>query len=92
MAKKLQGKVVSDSSDKTIIIQVSRAKVHPLYKKRYNRTAKYAVHDPDNRARVGQEVIVAESRPISRHKRWLLVEIVGQPPVKEAKETKPDQS
>ncbi len=76
MARRLQGQVVSDSNDKTIVIQVSRPKIHPLYKKRYNRTAKYAVHDPENRARVGQEVIAVESRPYSRRKRWLLVEVV----------------
>ena len=79
MARKLQGRVISDKNDQTIIIQVSRPKIHPIYKKRYNRTAKYAAHDPDNRARVGQEVIVVESRPYSRRKRWLLTEIVGLP-------------
>lgn len=89
MAKKLQGKVVSDKSDKTIIVAVSRAKVHPLYKKRYNRTAKYAAHDPDNRAKVGQEVVLIESRPVSRRKRWLLAEIIGQT---EAKTSKPNQT
>lgn len=79
MARKLQGRVVSDKNDQTIIIQVMRPKIHPIYKKRYNRTAKYAVHDPDNRARVGQEVIAVESRPYSRRKRWLLTEVVGSP-------------
>lgn len=93
MAKKLQGKVVSDKNDKTIIVAVSQAKVHPLYKKRYNRTAKYAVHDPDNRARVGQEVVVIESRPISRRKRWLLAEIISPQTASKAKTpAKPDKS
>ena len=79
MARKLQGRVVGDSNDKTIIVQVDRQRRHQLYRKNYRVSKKYMVHDPTNSAQVGQQVTIEESRPYSARKRWLLVS-VNQPP------------
>lgn len=77
MAKKIfQGKVTSDQMDKTIVVEVNRIKVHPLYKKRYRVSKKYKVHDEKNEAKVGDKVAFKECRPISKDKKWRLVEII----------------
>ncbi len=71
----LQGTVVSDKNDKTVIVRVERLVMHPLYKKYIRRSKKYAAHDPDNRFKVGDVVRIRECRPLSRTKRWeVLVE------------------
>jgi small subunit ribosomal protein S17 len=72
----LLGRVVSDKMDKTVVVAVERITAHPLYKKRLRRTKKYKAHDPGNEARVGDWVRIRESRPLSKDKRWRLVEIV----------------
>ena len=72
----LTGNVVSDKSDQTIVVAISRRKVHRLYRKYITITKKLMAHDPDNACRVGDLVRVVESRPLSRRKRWRLVEIV----------------
>lgn len=66
----LTGTVVSDAMDKTIVVSVSRTKVHPKYKKRYTVSKKYHVHDEKNSHAVGDTVTFVETRPLSRHKRW----------------------
>ncbi len=66
----LQGLVVSDVSDKTIVVQVERRVRHPLYKKFIRRTKKYMAHDEGNRCKVGQVVRIRECRPMSRRKTW----------------------
>jgi len=66
----LQGVVVSDKMDKTIIVRVDRRVRHPLYKKFITRSKKFAVHDEENRYREGDTVRIEEHRPISRRKRW----------------------
>jgi len=71
-----QGYVVSDKMDKTCVIAVERYIPHPLYKKYIKRTKKFMVHDPNNESHVGDVVRVMETRPLSRHKRWRLIEIV----------------
>jgi small subunit ribosomal protein S17 len=77
MAKKIfQGKVTSDQMDKTIVVEVNRIKVHPLYKKRYRVSKKYKVHDEKNEAKIGDKVAFKECRPISKDKKWRLVEII----------------
>ncbi|AUG58914.1 MAG TPA: 30S ribosomal protein S17 [Ruminiclostridium sp.] len=70
------GKVTSDKMDKTIVVSVESAVKHPLYKKFVKRTYKLKAHDENNECRVGDIVRVMETRPLSRHKRWRLVEIV----------------
>jgi small subunit ribosomal protein S17 len=69
----LQGVVVSDKNDKTIVVDVERRFTHPVLKKTVRRTKKYQAHDPENRFKVGDRVTIEESRPISRTKRWVVV-------------------
>jgi len=75
--KKLKGKVVSDSMDKTVIVEVERFKQHHKYKKRYQVHRKYKVHDEKNKIKKGDEVIIKETRPISKDKRWRVIEKVN---------------
>jgi small subunit ribosomal protein S17 len=70
----LQGVVVSDKMDKTIVVQVERRVMHPIYKKFVRRTKKYAAHDEANVHKVGETVRIQECRPISKRKRW---EVIG---------------
>lgn len=70
------GVVVSDKMEKTIVVAVENLKQHPIYGKTIKRTKKYKVHDENNECQVGDLVKIVETRPLSRHKRWKLVEIV----------------
>ena len=70
------GKVVSDKMDKTIVVAVETRVPHPLYKKIIKRTYKLKAHDENNECRVGDRVRVMETRPLSKDKRWRLVEII----------------
>ncbi len=72
----LQGIVVSDKNDKTIVVEIIMRKLNPLYKKYVNRTKRVKAHDEHNEAHVGDTVSVVESRPMSREKRWRLVEVL----------------
>jgi small subunit ribosomal protein S17 len=74
--RKLNGIVTSTKMEKTIIVQVTRIKMHRKYKKQYKVSKKYKVHDEKQIAKVGNEVIFEECRPISRDKRWRLIKIV----------------
>ena len=75
----LQGVVVSDACDKTVIVRVERRVMHPLYKKFVSRSKKYAAHDEENRYRAGDAVRIEESRPISKRKRWIVLASDGAP-------------
>ncbi|MDD3182379.1 MAG: 30S ribosomal protein S17 [Alphaproteobacteria bacterium] len=70
----LQGTVVSDKGDKTITILVERRVMHPIYKKYIRTSKKYAAHDEKNSCKVGEIVSIIECRPISKRKRWMVVE------------------
>ncbi|PZE19131.1 30S ribosomal protein S17 [Paenibacillus xerothermodurans] len=70
------GKVVSDKMDKTIVIAVETYKKHDLYHKRIKYTKKFKAHDENNEAKIGDVVRVMETRPLSKDKRWRLVEVV----------------
>jgi small subunit ribosomal protein S17 len=70
------GKVVSDKMQKTIVVAVEDKVRHPLYGKTVNRTKKYKAHDENNDAKIGDIVKIMETRPLSKDKRWRLVEIV----------------
>jgi small subunit ribosomal protein S17 len=72
----LIGTVVSDKMDKTAVILVERLVKHRLYHKYIRRQAKYAAHDKDNACSVGDKVLIAESRPLSKTKRWRVSKIV----------------
>lgn len=70
----LQGTVVSDKNDKTVVVKVERRFTHPLLKKTVRRTKNYQAHDTDNKHQVGDQVTIQESRPISKNKRWIVIE------------------
>lgn len=70
------GTVVSDKMDKTIVVAVKDSVQHPLYKKIMKRTVKFKAHDENNECHVGDRVKIMETRPLSKDKRWRLVEIV----------------
>ena len=70
------GKVVSDKMDKTIVVAVADRVAHPLYKKIIRRTYKLKAHDENNECGIGDTVRVMETRPLSKDKRWRLVEII----------------
>ncbi len=72
----LEGKVVSDKMDKTVVVEISRLARHPTYNKRITRIAKVKAHDEKNECRVGDRVRLMETRPLSREKRWRVAEIV----------------
>lgn len=70
------GKVVSDKADKSIVVAVETMVNHPLYQKRVKRTTKFMAHDENNTCGIGDTVKIMETRPLSKNKRWRLVEIV----------------
>ena len=74
--QRLQGLVVSDKMDKTIVVEITTRKLHPLYKKYVTNSKKIKAHDENNEAHEGDTVRVIESRPTSRDKRWRLETIV----------------
>mgnify|MGYP000089857549 CR=1 FL=1 len=76
MRKVETGKVVSDKMDKTVVVAVENRVKHPLYKKIVKRTLKLKAHDENNECKIGDKVQVMETRPLSKDKRWRLVEIV----------------
>jgi len=70
------GRVVSDKMDKTIVVAIEDFVSHPLYSKRVKRTVKFKAHDENNVAAIGDKVKIMETRPLSRDKRWRLVDVV----------------
>lgn len=71
--RQLQGVVVSDACNKTVIVRVQRRVMHPVYKKFVSRSKKYAAHDEENRYRTGDSVRIEESRPLSKRKHWIVI-------------------
>jgi small subunit ribosomal protein S17 len=74
----LQGVVVSDKQEKTVVVKVERRFTHPLFKKTVRRSKHYHAHDEERRYKVGDEVSIEETAPISRLKRWKVVGGVGK--------------
>ncbi|HFC47036.1 MAG TPA: 30S ribosomal protein S17 [Dissulfuribacter thermophilus] len=72
----LVGRVTSDKMDKTVVVTVVRRFRHPIYGKFVQRRKKYMAHDPANQCRNGDKVTIEESRPFSKHKRWMVQRIV----------------
>jgi small subunit ribosomal protein S17 len=70
------GRVVSDKMQKTVVVAVDYLKPHPLYRKIIRKTSKFHAHDEENTCKVGDVVRIQESRPLSRTKRWRVIEIV----------------
>ena len=73
----LQGQVVSDSGDKTIVVLVERRFTHPVMKKTIRKTKRYHAHDPENKFKTGDVVRIEECRPISKTKTWKVIEEVA---------------
>ncbi|MCQ2407965.1 MAG: 30S ribosomal protein S17 [Oscillospiraceae bacterium] len=76
LRKTRTGKVVSDKMDKTVVVAIADNVQHPLYKKIVKRTIKLKAHDENNECRIGDRVLVMETRPLSKDKRWRVVEII----------------
>lgn len=76
MRKTRVGKVLSNKMDKTIIVSEEKRVMHPIYKKFFKKSTKFAAHDPKNTCDIGDTVKIMETRPLSKTKRWRLVEIV----------------
>ncbi len=69
----LQGTVVSDKNDKTVVVRVERRYAHPLFQKTVRQSKKYKAHDENNACKVGDQVSIQESAPISKDKRWVVI-------------------
>lgn len=78
MRKTRVGMVVSDKMDKTVVVAVERVVAHPLYGRRMKVTKRFKAHDEDNACRVGDQVRLVETRPLSRDKRWRVAEIIAK--------------
>jgi small subunit ribosomal protein S17 len=72
------GRVVSDKMDKTVVVSVERLRRHPIYKRVVRLSSHFKAHDEENGARLGDTVRIEESRPISRDKRWRVVEVISR--------------
>ncbi len=72
----LTGTVISNAMDKTVVVEVVSLKAHPVYKKRYRTTKKYYVHDEDNQCNPGDKITISETRPLSKTKRWRVLDLV----------------
>jgi small subunit ribosomal protein S17 len=75
----LTGIVTSDKRTKTVTVQVSRLKMHPKYRKQYKVSAKYHAHDENGEYHTGDRVVIRETRPLSKTKRWIVVEKLAVP-------------
>lgn len=75
--KVLTGKVVSNKMDKTVVVAVTRLYQHPVYKKTVKRVSRFKAHDEQNACQVGDQVKIIESRPLSKDKRWVVLEVTG---------------
>ncbi len=74
--KEFTGLVTSEKMDKTVVVQIETKRLHPLYKKYVTRTKKYKAHDPENSAHLGDTVRIRECRPVSKEKKWMLIDIL----------------
>lgn len=75
--KTLEGIVISNRMEKSVVVRVQRSIRHPLYLKTIRKSSKFMAHDEDNKCRVGDRVVISETRPISKRKCWRVVEILG---------------
>lgn len=79
------GNIISDKMDKTVVVAVETLKRHRIYKKTFKRVIKYKAHDKDNKCRLGDQVRIIETRPLSKQKRWRVDEIMSRKEVVEVK-------
>ncbi|MFA5360396.1 MAG: 30S ribosomal protein S17 [Candidatus Paceibacterota bacterium] len=76
--RRLEGEVVSNRMQKTVVVRVSRIKRHPKYKKYYRVSQKFKAHDEKNQCQIGDKVIIEETKPLSKDKRWKVKGFVGE--------------
>ncbi|MDP3710406.1 MAG: 30S ribosomal protein S17 [bacterium] len=74
--RKLKGTIVSDKMQKTVVVKVDRLKLHPKYRKYFKMSTKFKAHDEKGEYKTGDEVIIQETKPVSKEKRWSVVELV----------------
>lgn len=86
MARTFTGTIVSTKMQKTVVVAVSRVKIHPKYGKRFRVDTKYKAHAESGDWRVGDEVTIAETRPISKDKRWTVLELIKRPEAESGEE------
>ena len=79
--KTRSGVVVSDKMDKTVVVEITRRFKHKVYAKYIKRSKKFQVHDEQNEGRTGDRVLIEETRPLSKHKRWRLKAVIEKAPV-----------
>jgi small subunit ribosomal protein S17 len=79
LKKTLEGVVISNRMQKSVVVKVERSVRHPLYEKIVRRSSKFMAHDEENKCRVGDRVVIRETRPISKRKCWRVVSIVSGP-------------
>ncbi len=75
------GVVISNKMDKTVVVEVSRTVIHPVYKKFVRRRKRFMAHDEGNRCHIGDKVMIVETRPLSRHKNWRVSKVVREAPL-----------
>ena len=92
MAKTLTGIVSSDRADKTIVVTVRTRKTHPIYKKQYTVSTKFMAHDETNEAKIGDTVVIAETRPISARKRFILQNIAERATIRHEEPVETEKS
>lgn len=90
MARTITGVVSSDRSDKTIVVTVATRKTHPIYKKQYTSSRKFMAHDEANDANIGDKVVITETRPLSRNKRFTLVKVLERAAIRHTDEPEAD--
>ncbi|MBI5079093.1 30S ribosomal protein S17 [Candidatus Wolfebacteria bacterium] len=73
MKRKLEGTIVSDKMNKTRVVEITRLKMHPRYKKYYKITRKFKAHDEKNEYKTGEKVVIEETKPLSKDKRWKII-------------------
>jgi len=76
MKRQVVGTVLSNQMDKTVVVRVERTVIHPIYKKYIRRRSKFAAHDAQNECSIGDRVLITESKPISKMKRWRVSQII----------------
>ncbi len=90
MARTLTGVVSSDKGDKTIVVTITTRTTHPIYKKQYSTTSKFMAHDEKNQARIGDKVVIEETRPLSARKRHILKNIEERAGIKHVEQDEVD--
>lgn len=76
MKREVNGIIVSNKMDKTVVVEVERLVKHPMYKKYIRRRNKFTAHDKDNSCQIGDRVVISESRPLSKTKRWRVIRVI----------------